>query len=156
MLKKGFTLIELIFVIVILSIIAAIGSRVMGSAFNSYKDNQGIVSADEQGRLALEKMIRDIHGINSNTSITTFTASALTFTNVSGASVAYTLSGTNLQRNGVTLASGVNSLTFGYYGTTGAVTAVASSIAYIDVTLNITQNGVNYTLPTTIMTMNYI
>lgn len=154
--KKGFTLIEMVFVIIILSIIALIASRVMGAAFNSYYDNQNIVNANEQGRLALERMVRDIHAVNSPSSVTTANATSLTFTDVNGNAVTYALSGSQLQRNGVTLADGVNTLTFGYYDGAGAVTGTTTAIRYINVTLNITQNSVNYTLVTTITTLNYV
>lgn len=154
--KKGFTLIELVFVIVILTIIAAIGSRVMAAAFNSYFDNQNIIIANAQGRLALEKMIRDVHAINSPTSITTATSSQLSFVDVSGNTVTYALSGTTLNRSGVALADGVGSLSFAYYDGTGAVTAVTTNIRYITVNLTITNSGVNYPLATTIATLNFI
>jgi len=154
--KKGFTLIEMVIVIVILSVVAVLASRVLGAGFSSYLDNQNIVNANEQGRLALEKMIRDIHAINSPSSISSATATSLSFTDVNGNAITYALSGTQLQRNGVTLADGVNSLTFGYYTSAGATAAVTTSIIYINVTLNITQNSVNYTLGTTINTLNYI
>ncbi|HEV2614607.1 MAG TPA: prepilin-type N-terminal cleavage/methylation domain-containing protein [Gammaproteobacteria bacterium] len=154
--KKGFTLIELVIVIVILSVIAAIGSKVIGTAFNSYADNQSIVNANEQGRLALERMVRDLHAINSPSDVTTANASSLTFNDVNGNAVTYSLSGTQLQRNGIALADGINTLTFGYYGGTGAAAGTNAAIRYINVTLNITQNSVNYTLATTITTLNYV
>ncbi|MDX2165306.1 MAG: prepilin-type N-terminal cleavage/methylation domain-containing protein [Gammaproteobacteria bacterium] len=154
--KQGFTLIEMIIVIVILSIIAGVASRVMGAAFNSYYDNQQIVNANQQGRLAIERMIRDIHAINSTTSITTANASTFTFTDVNGNAVTYTLSGTQLTRNGVVLADGINTLTFGYYNGAGAAAGTTTAIRYVNITLNITQNSVNYTLKATISTLNYV
>lgn len=155
-LKNGFTLIEMIIVIVILSIIAGVAARVMGAAFNSYYDNQRIVNANEQGRLAIERMIRDIHAINSTSSITTANASTFTFVDVNGNAVTYSLSGTQLQRNGITLADGVNSVAFGYYDGAGAVAATTDVIRYVNVTLNITNSTVNYILKTTITTLNYV
>jgi prepilin-type N-terminal cleavage/methylation domain-containing protein len=154
--KRGFTLIEMVCVIIILSIIAVVASRVMGAAFNSYFDNQSIVNANEQGRLALERMIRDIHAINSPADLTTAGASTLTFNDVKGNTITYALSGTQLQRNGVALADGVSSLALGYYDGTGAVAASNAAVRYITITLNITQNSVNYTIKTTVTTMNYV
>jgi prepilin-type N-terminal cleavage/methylation domain-containing protein len=154
--RKGFTLIEMVFVIIILSIISVIASRVMGTAFNSYFYNQNIVNANEQGRLAMERMVRDFHAVNSPSDITTATASTFAFNDVNGNSVIYTLSGTQLRRNGVALADGINTLTFGYYDGTGAAAGTTAAIRYVDVTLNITQNSVNYTLKTTITALNYV
>lgn len=154
--KQGFTLIEMVIVIVILSIIAGVAARVMSTALNSYFDNQNIVNANEQGRLALERMARDIHAINSTSSITTANASTLTFVDVNGNTVTYSLSGTQLLRNSVVLADGINRLTFAYYTGAGAVAGTTTAIRYITVALNITQNNVNYNLATTINTLNYI
>ncbi len=153
---RAFTLIELVFVIVILSIIAAIGSRVMGAAFQSYYDNQNIIIANAQGRIALERMIRDVHAIASPSSITTATSSSLSFTDVNGNTVTYGLSGTTLQRNGIALADGIGSIEFRYYDGNGATTAVTTNIRYINVILGVTELGVNYTLKTTMATLNYI
>lgn len=154
--KQGFTLIEMVFVIIILSILSLMASRVIGAAFRAYYTNQGIVNADAQARLAFERMIRDIHAINSSSSITTASASTLSFTDVNGNTVTYALSGTQLQRNGIPLADGVSSMTLGYYNGSGAVTAVTTAIRYINITLTITQNNVNYTMGTTVVTLNFV
>lgn len=154
--KQGFTLIEMVIVIVILSIIAGVAARVISTALNSYFDNQNIVNANEQGRLALERMTRDIHAINSPSSITTATSNTFSFIDVNGNSVTYSLSGSRLLRNSVVLADGVNVLAFEYYTGAGASAGTTTAIRYINVRLNITQNNVNYTLRTTITTMNYV
>lgn len=152
---RGFSLVELVIVIVILSIIAAIGSKVIQAGFNSYFTNQNVTTANVQARLALERMTRDIHAINSSASITTASASQLVFTDVNGNAITYQLTGTQLMRNTQVLADGINTLTFSYLDRNAAVTAVLANIRYVTVTLNITSGNVNYTLRTTINTMNY-
>lgn len=156
MYKRGFTLIEMVFVIIILSVVAAIGSRVMGASFNAYFTNQNVINADAQGRLALEKLVRDIHNIASPSGITTATPTSLSFLDLDGVTVTYTISGTQLLRNGITLADGINNLAFSYYNGAGAVTATTSAIRYVNVSLNVTKNNVNYALMTTITTLNYV
>ncbi len=153
---QGFTLIEMIFVIVIMGIIAAIGARVIGTGFRAYFTNQNIVIADAQGRLAIERFIRDVHAVNSSSSFITTTSTQLSFVNVNGDTVTYSLSGNQLQRNGIPLADGISSLTFGYYDGNGAVTTIASNINYINITLGVTYGNVNYTLKTTVATLNYL
>lgn len=152
---RGFSLLELIVVMVILSIVAAIGSRVIQASFNSYFTNQNVTTANVQARLALERMTRDIHAINSSASITTASATQLTFTDVNGTSITYQKTGTQLMRNSQVLSDGVNTLTFSYLDRNAAVTAVLANIRYITVTLNITSGNVNYTMRTTINTLNY-
>ncbi len=132
--------------IVILSIISAISAKVIGAGFTSYFDEQNITNANEQGRIGIERMIRDIHAIGSSGSIITASASTLSFVNTSGTTITYARSGTQLQRNGIALADGISGLTFGYYDSNGVVTAVLANIRYINVTLTVTQNNVNYQL----------
>lgn len=142
----GFTIIELIIVIVILSILAVIALPMLSSGFNAYFTARNLSDANWQGRLALARITRDLRALTSNNNITTATATQLTFINNANTSVSYTISGSNLERNALTLANGVNSVTFDYYTSAGAATAVIANIVYISITLNITQNNTNITL----------
>lgn len=146
----GFTIIELIIVIVILSILAVIALPMLSSGFNAYFTARNLSDANWQGRLALARITRDLRALTSNNNITTATATQLTFTNNANTSVSYTISGSNLERNALTLANGVSSVTFDYYTSAGAATAVIANIVYISITLNITQNNTNVTLETVI------
>lgn len=153
--QKGFSLLELVIVMIILGVVAAIGSKIIQAGFNSYFTNENVTTANTQARLALERMTRDIHAINSSASITTASATQLTFTDVNGTSITYQKSGTQLMRNAQVLSDGVNTLTFSYLDRNAAVTAVLANIRYITVTLNITSGNVDYTMRTTINTLNY-
>lgn len=144
--QRGVTLVELIIVITILAILAVITLPLLHAGFNSYFAQRNLSDANWQGRLALSRMVRDIHNLPSVGNISTATSTQFTFTDENNASVSYTLSGTNLQRNGVTLANGVGSIAFAYYDSAGAATAVIANIRYIFITLNITQNNTNMTL----------
>jgi prepilin-type N-terminal cleavage/methylation domain-containing protein len=152
---RGYSLIEVVVVIVILSIIAAIASKVLQAGFNAYITSQNIATANAQARVAFEKMTRDIHAIASPASISTATASQLSFTEINGSSVTYQLTGTQLMQGSNVLADGVHSLTFSYWDQNAASTTVAANICYVTVLLNITSGGVNYTMRTTVSTMNY-
>lgn len=57
---RGFTLVELITVIVVLSIVAAIGSSFIVTAVNSYRDTQQRAKLVQKGRLAIEQMTRQL------------------------------------------------------------------------------------------------
>jgi prepilin-type N-terminal cleavage/methylation domain-containing protein len=153
--KSGFSLIELIVVILILSIVAAMGSRLIQAGFSDYFTNENVTNANTQARLAFERMTRDIHAIRSSADISTATTSQLTFTDINGNSVSYQLTGTQLMRNNQVLADGINSLAFAYLDRNAATTATLSNIRYVTVTLNITSGNVNYILRTTVNTMNY-
>src|SRR3989338_786532 len=138
----GFTLIELVIfiVIVILAVLAVIALPMIHAGFNSYFLQRNLTDNNWQGRLALTRIESDFRNVPSTNNITTATSTQFTFNDNTNTSVSYTLSGTQLQRNALTLANGVASVTFGYYDDTGAVTAVIANIRYISVIFTITQN----------------
>src|SRR3990167_6623069 len=146
----GFTLIELVMVMVIIGILAAISSVILSQGFNAYFAGKNVTDASWQGVSALEHMARDIRAIRSPSDITAATTSQLVFTNISGSSITYQLSGTTLMRNSQPLADGIQSLTFSYFSRNGAVTATPSLICYIRITLNVTQNNSDFTMTTAI------
>jgi prepilin-type N-terminal cleavage/methylation domain-containing protein len=110
--QQGFTLIELISVMVLVSIIVAISSQMLAQGFNAYLTSEDIIDANWQGQMAIERMVRDIRTVRSANDISVKTSSAFTFVNLAGNTMAYSLSGSNLMLNGNILANGVNSLTF--------------------------------------------
>lgn len=84
----GFSLIELIIAIVLLGLLAAVGTSMLSSSFDTtYMINASQTSA-EQARYTLERLEREIREVKAG-SITTATASRMVFTRdikVSGAS----------------------------------------------------------------------
>lgn len=145
----GFTMVELIVSIVILSIISVVVSKIMLQGYRSYIIYQNANDADVQALIALEMMTNDIHTIRSAAGITTITATSFAFVNTNGSTITYTLSSNNLQRNGVTVANGVSALVFAYLNAAGTTTATASLVRYVTITLTMVQN--NLTLPLTTM-----
>lgn len=142
----GFTLLEMIVVIVIMGIIAVVGATFLQQGFSVYFTRQNITDANWQGRFALEQMSRKIRVVRSPAGITTAAASNFVFTDINGNSNNYQLSGTTLQYNALPLIDGVNTLTFTYLDRNGIATATLANIRYVVITMNITLNGVNYNL----------
>jgi len=126
--RKGFTLIEMIMVIVIMGIFTASAIPVFVQVAHAWQYQSLRNEIAESGRIAIDRMIREMRQINSSTSVVTATGSAFKFTDTSSQSVYFYLSGSDLrmQINGTDyeLASGVSSLAFTYYDSTGAVIAV--------------------------------
>lgn len=150
----GFTLLELIIVIVIIGIITVPVGRMISSGFEAYLTGKNISEADWQGQLGLERMVRDIREIRSSGSITTASSTQLIFTNFSGSSVTYQLTGSNLMRNSQVLAHGIQTLTFSYFDQNGASTLNIPSIRFVTVTINVTQSNANFSITTSLFPRN--
>ena len=147
---QGFTLIEMVMTIMIFGIIAVVVSRTLFHGYQTFMTAQHISDVDWQGFLALERITDDLRTIRSPADITTLQTSQLTFVNVSGSSVQFQLSGSNLLRNGQILASGVQGLTFNYLNSSGATTASAAAVRYIRVSVNVASGGISLPFSTLI------
>jgi prepilin-type N-terminal cleavage/methylation domain-containing protein len=150
--QAGFTLIELVMVMVIMGIISVVVGKILFQTYQAFATSQNITNADWQGFVALERMSDEIKAIRSSSDISTIAASNLVFTDINGNSVQFQLSGTNLLRNSQTLASGIQSLTFGYQSSSGSTTATASLVRYITISLTVTQGTITTTFSTMVGT----
>lgn len=155
---KGFTLLEMILVILILSIIIAMSSTLLTQGLNSFANSESIMSANWQGQIAMQRIVRDIMAVRSPSDITTATASNFSFTNTNNESISYSLSGNNLNLtlngNSAILADSIQNLTFSYFDKSGSATATTSLIRLVRVSFNVVQNNVSYTLTTAIFPRN--
>ncbi len=135
-LAQGFTLIEFIAVMVVVGVIAVIGGNIFRGAFMAYFGSKDLVQADAQVKVALERMARELKDIRSAsaTDLPTFTASAITFVDVNGNTIAYALSGTTLNRTlnagaAQPLADNISSLAFSYLRRDGQTAEPAAGTA---------------------------
>jgi prepilin-type N-terminal cleavage/methylation domain-containing protein len=158
---KGLTLIELVMTIVIVGILLGVLSfSVKGimDMWNFWSFRSEVVS---QGRVAVMRMVREIRQVRNETSIFIADRSSMQFNDTNNQTVDYSLSGSDLIRNGNVLARGVNNLTFSYYNITNAELAplplnAASrpEIYVIGITLKITSGDQNKTLETRVYPRN--
>lgn len=145
--KLGFTLIELIMVIVIVGIIAGVMTPFAANSFRYWALTRSERDAIFSSRLALNRMVREIRQIKNVASITTFTATQFAYTDINNNTMNFQQSGNSLLRiyNGASneLSNKLQSsggLTFTYLDTNGAVTAVAANIRMVRIKL-ILQSG---------------
>ena len=166
--EGGFTLIEMILVIVIGGIIAVVGAQMLGGTFSAYFVGRDTVVRDWNARVALERMSRELRAARSATSndIDIASSTQLRFIDTDGASVCYYASGTTLMRSddfaaacGTTnpqpLADGISNLSFGYYQQNGAVAATADAVTFITVSFTASQNNVSEAMRATVNPRNF-
>jgi prepilin-type N-terminal cleavage/methylation domain-containing protein len=163
--NKGFTLVELMIVIVIIGIAASIiGFMLLGTIRAwTFKFNRNDILWD--GRLALDRMTREIRTIRNTTSVTTASSAQFRFIDAGNKDITYSMSSTNLNRteNGAAnlLAENVSSLAFTYYDTNGNTIAVptvspaATNIRRVRINFTLTKNGENVYLRSEASTRNF-
>jgi len=170
--RDGFTLIEVLTVLIIFAVVAAVGARLMSSMFQSYFAARDITNSDAQARVAFERMTRELRQIRSATATDLDVASAaqVRFIDMDGNGVCfYRDAATNrLMRSadgpatacGTTsaqpVADFVSGLTFFYYLNDGiTTTATVASVYYVTIRVNVQDNNVSDTLRATIHPRNF-
>jgi hypothetical protein len=136
--NRGFTLIELIMIILLMGVISIVLGRFLLAGYQLLITSQHIENSDWAGFLVLERLTNDIHQINAASSLTVAQANSLTFLDTNGATIQYTFSGNTLMRNNTLLANNLSQFIFSYRNASGAVTTVTSAIRYITVAFTTT------------------
>ncbi len=139
---RGFTLIEMIMVIVITGVIASLAGMLLQHGVRAYVLSGELTEIDWQGRLALERLLRDLRRMRSASpgDLTMTPADRITFVDSDNQTISYALSGATLTRNGQPLADGISTLNFDYLRNDGKTTAAtAGEVFYISVSFTISQ-----------------
>lgn len=148
---RGFSMIELVLVIVLVGIIATVGAQLMGTGFQLYFTGRDSLSVDAQARLALERLTRELRAVSPATGLTLAPATEVNFIDLDGTAVRYclgTVSGCPgvagvLMRNTQALAGGISALNVVYTNSSGAVTAVPAQVLNISIRFTATQGGMS-------------
>lgn len=148
--QHGFTLIELIMVIVILGIIAGLGGYLLTAGIRAFYTGQEITVASQRMNMAFDRINRDLRGA-SRASVNIPIASTLTFTDSNGNAISYTLAGTTImrQQNGGTLRAligNISALTFSSPTINGA--------NYVTINVTMTRGGGTFASRTSIFPRN--
>jgi len=157
---KGFTLIEMIMVITLLGIVAAIIAIPLLQGARGWFDATTREGITQSGRIAIERMTREIRNTarraDNTPCIAEATVTAFEFSDASGdLANCNVLSSTNfirfsrigagvpytIQRNGVDLVDNVQSLTITYYNSTNGVPAATTDIRRLSIEIISTKGG---------------
>jgi prepilin-type N-terminal cleavage/methylation domain-containing protein len=126
--QRGFSLAELLLVVAVLGLMLTGIALVQMQGQTSYLIGSHRVEAQQNGRVALELMARELRSAQSVTAIPSSTD--MTFVDENGNSIQYSLSGTTLNRTtgGVTspLIGGVRAFTLTYLSAYNGVTSTST------------------------------
>jgi len=169
--ERGWTLIEVVVVLIILAIVVAVGGRMMTGMLQSYFAARDITSSDAQARVGFERMTRDLRQIRSATATDLDVASAVQvrFIDADGNGVCFyrDAATSRLMRSadGPSTACGatspqplsdfVSGLSFFYYTNALATTATPTAVYYVTVKVSVQDNDVSDTLRATIHPRNF-
>lgn len=140
--KRGFTIVELLVVIGIISIIGTIAADIFLNVSRSYNKASIITKIEQSGNIALSQMVGEIRNARS-ISPTSGTTSTLTISAADGGSVIFSLVPPTSSANGYVARNGI-SLTDNAYVTGVNVTQLSFTIVSgdppsVSITLTMTQ-----------------
>lgn len=164
--QRGFSLIELIMVIIIVSAISGVAGLLLSAGFKSYTTAKPIMSSASRANSAMIAILREIKNAQS---VTAIGANTLTFVNAQGQSIqiglgsggsgagafdnlttttlARSLAAAQAQPLVTTLKSpGTSNVLFTYYDANLASTAVLANINYVALNLTLAEDQASYTL----------
>ena len=148
----GVTLIELVMVIAIVGILAAMSSGYINQVISTWQTVSFRMETVSQMRIALDRMSRDMRQVKNSTSVLLAGANVFRFVAGDDTMVTYNISGTNVLRNNAVLAAGASRLGFTYYDAAGSllvnpdVSPDKTDIRRITITLEIRSSVENKTM----------
>jgi prepilin-type N-terminal cleavage/methylation domain-containing protein len=154
--ERGFTLAELLVVSAVLGIIMLGILAIQRSGLTAYQVGAARVEVQQNARAGLDTMLNEVRSALAITAVpaacgtgpvpTGGGATTISITEQGGTAVQYQLVGANLQRNGVTLVGGVDTLRIWCYDATGALTATATNVRTVHVQIGTrTESGASST-----------
>jgi len=146
--KRGFTLVEMVMVIVVLGILAGLTAPIFSQGLTAARLTTENLNTMAKLRYATERLAREIRQVNYNGSaydVSTMTASSLVFTKADTTST--TVSAISAGGN-ITLAYSspavagvltdeVSSFSFTYYDSNGTATVSTTELAFVEISLTL-------------------
>jgi prepilin-type N-terminal cleavage/methylation domain-containing protein len=141
--SNGFTLIEIVITIVLVSILASLAAVIILQGVRAYSDEDSRSDVHYQTRIAVERAARELRSMQScsTLAVTSNPTGTISFIDINtGLTVTFSVSGTNLRRISTTtdlLASGITSTQpFSLISTDGTTrTTACPGIWFIDISV---------------------
>ena len=159
--QPGFSLIELIVVTVVLGIVASMGAIVVRDGMLGWLRGREITSADWQGRLALERITRELRDVaapgSASIDAVSCGSAGFSFVDITANQINYTLAASNtLLRNGQPLADNVTGLRYYCLQSNGLTyTTIPSAVYYISVSMIVSTANTSATYRSTVKPSNF-
>ena len=146
--NKGFTLIETVIVVLLISIVGAIGGFILLKSFQAAYYSRNLIDATWQGQVAMQRMSSELRELRSASSLDLDMSSneSITFNDITGAAISYFRSGNHLMRTGINqeyLADGITALHFNYYDNNDQLItepAYVANVRCIGINLSVNKN----------------
>lgn len=162
--QLAFTMLEVIMVIIIIGVLANVGSNLIARGFDSAFSHRNLVNASWQMRLSLFRMERELATIRSATAgDLTHTATTVTFTDIDGNRIEYNYDATDdiIERSSIgastitaPIAHNITAATFTYLNASLATTATTSLIRCIEIDATYNDGESNFPLQTVVCPRN--
>jgi prepilin-type N-terminal cleavage/methylation domain-containing protein len=169
---RGWTLIEMVMVVVIFLVLVGLASNLVSGMFQSYFNARDISNSDAQARVAFERMTRELRQIRSTsaTDLDVASSAQLRFIDTDGNGVCFYRDAVanRLMRSadgpssacGTTsaqpLSDFVSGLNFFYFTNDGQTTTVTpATVYYVTVKVSVLDNNVSDTLRATVHPRNF-
>ena len=154
--ERGFTLAELLVVSAVLGIIMLGIFTVQHQGLSAYLMGAGRVEVQQNARAALDTMLNEVRSALAITAVsagcgtgpvpTGGGGTSISLTEQGGTAVQYQLVGADLQRNGVALVGGVQTLRIWCYDVTDTLTATATNVRTVHMQISTqTESGATLT-----------
>jgi prepilin-type N-terminal cleavage/methylation domain-containing protein len=146
-LSTGFTLVEMVMVIIILGILAAVGAPMIANGLKVATLSNAEQATLNQLRYATERVARELREVQStggSYSFSSMNAASTTFTKSDGTVVAISYSNPNLSLgyggSSANLATQVSTFTLAYLDINGGTTSDVSVVRFVDVEITVRQS----------------
>ena len=114
---QGFTLLELVIVIIIIGILAASSSQLIAQGFSSYVTHRDIITTEKQEQFVMTQITQDLHQLITPNDLSNLSDNSLTIRLQDGETVTYTTRNSQFLRNTLPLSETITGARFSYYDT---------------------------------------